>query len=102
MSGNAAILAREGNEDMLVGVAYLQRIERKRLTAGLRARAVSLVEQINREAGQAMLYFNECAGIWFLYGRPQETAVDKLLLYGASDVEGFARLVARLESEVEA
>lgn len=73
-----------------------------RLINALRARARRLIDYINGVVGQAMLYYTENAGTgtWFLYGRPSEDAIDRLLLHGATNVDGFARLVARLQEQV--
>lgn len=72
-----------------------------RLIDALRSQARRLIDYINGVVGRAMLYYTENAGtgMWFLYGRPSEDAIDRLLLHGATNVDGFARLVVRLQEQ---
>ena len=101
MSKNVAILERE---DVLPALSEwecaaqtLTAVQKRRLERALWHRARELVTHVNRAAEEEMLYLSECAGVWFLFGRPDKGSIDKLLLYGFCDVEDLSRLVIRLE-----
>ncbi len=100
MNGNAAILTRQRRFGSAFDVKSITADENRRLARVLMVRARELVGYINRVAGEALLYLSECAGMWMLFGRPDEESVDKLLLHGFNDAEDLARLVMRLENEM--
>lgn len=98
MIGNAQILARECDV----------RAERALLRA-LRAKAKGLLEEINRERGEGYLYLSECLSVGFFMlfermpmtilarKRGQDPDWSRELMFGTADVDGYARLVLRLE-----
>lgn len=100
MIGNAMILTRQHRSGSILDVKSITADENRRLARFLMVRARELVAHVNRVAGEALLYLSECAGMWMLFGRPDEEAVDKLLLHGFTDAEDLARLIEKLESEV--
>ena len=60
-----------------------------------------MVNSINRVAGEEVLYLSECVNMWMLFERPSEEDVDRMLMHGFTDAEDLARLVMRLEREME-
>lgn len=69
-----------------------------RLENALWMQARALVGDFNATVGADVLYLTRYADMWVLYGRPDEEAADKRLLWGCADVEGLARLVIKLEN----
>ena len=100
MNGNTLILDRGRQVCCGIEVRNLTADENRHLARVLMVRARELVAHVNRVAGEALLYLSECAGMWMLFGRPDEESVDKLLLHGFTDAEDLARLVMRLENEM--
>ena len=72
-----------------------------RLTVQLWQKVTGLVSEFNRVAGEDVLYLMECVGLWCLYGRPSEEAVDKLLLSGMKSIDDLVRLAVRLQEGME-
>ena len=72
-----------------------------RLTVRLWQKVTGLVSEFNRVAGEDVLYLMECVGLWCLYGRTSEEAVDKLLLSGMKNIDDLVRLVVRLQEGME-
>ena len=70
----------------------------ERLENALWVQARALVGDFNATVGADVLYLTRYADMWVLYGRPDEEAADKRLLWGCADVEGLARLVIKLEN----
>ena len=97
MNGSTAILMQQRRSGSILDVKSITAGENRHLARLLMARARELVAHVNRVSGEALLYLSECAGMWMLFGRPDEEAVDKLLLHGFTDAEDLARLVVRLE-----
>ncbi len=100
MNGNTAILTRQRRFGFAFDVKSITADKNRRLARLLMVRARELVAHVNRVAGEALLYLSECAGMWMLFGRPDEESVDKLLMHGFTDAEDLARLIEKLESEV--
>ena len=71
---------------------------KERVEKQLWEQARALVDVFNDTVGDDVLYLMECAGTWVLYGRPDEEAVDKRLLWGFRNVDELTRLVLRLEN----
>lgn len=69
-----------------------------KLESELWRQAQALVDVFNDTVGEDVLYLMECAGTWVLYGRPDEEAVDKRLLWGFRNADELTRLVLRLEN----
>ena len=75
------------------------------LTSALRAQAKGLVGEINRERGEGTLYLSEClaAGFFMLFERMpilsphQRPDWCRELMIADADLDGYARLVLRLE-----
>ena len=72
-----------------------------RLTVRLWQKVTGLVSEFNRVAGEDVLYLIEYVGLWCLYGRPSEEAVDKLLLSGTKNIDDLVRLAVRLQEGME-
>lgn len=101
MNGNAAILMQQRRLGSILDVKGITAGENRHLARLLMERARELVNSINRVAGEAILYLSECANMWMLFGRPSEEDVDRMLMHGFTDAEDLARLVVRLEKEME-
>ena len=101
MIGNAMILTRQHRSGSILDVKSITAGENRNLARLLMERARELVNSINRVAGEAILYLSECANMWMLFGRPSEEDVDRMLMHGFSSVGDLARLVMRLEKEME-
>ena len=101
MNGNTAILMRQHRSGSILDVKGITAGENRNLARLLMERARELVNSINRVAGEAILYLSECANMWMLFGRPSEEDVDRMLMHGFSSVGDLARLVMRLEKEME-
>lgn len=71
---------------------------KERVEKQLWEQARALVDVFNDTVGDDVLYLMECAGTWVLYGRPDEEAADKRLLWGFRNVDELTRLVLRLEN----
>ena len=71
---------------------------KERVEKQLWEQAHALVGVFNGAVGEDVLYLMECAGMWVLYGRPDEEAADKRLLWGFRNVDELTRLVLRLEN----
>ena len=79
------------------------------LANALRARAKGLVCEINRERGEGYLYLSECVAVGFFmlfermpmtaYAAKMKQAPDwaQQLMIAGTDLDGYARLVLRLE-----
>ena len=101
MSGNTLILERGLQACCDIEVRNITAGENRHLARLLMARARELVNSINRVTGEAILYLSECVNMWMLFGRPSEEDVDRMLMHGFTDAEDLARLVVRLEKEME-
>ena len=101
MNGNAAILMQQRRLGSILDVKGITAGENRHLARLLMERARELVNSINRVAGEAILYLSECVNMWMLFGRPSEEDVDRMLMHGFSSVGDLARLVMRLEKEME-
>lgn len=101
MNGNTLILERGRQACCDIEVRNITAGENRHLARLLMARARELVNSINRVAGEAVLYLSECVNMWMLFGRPSEEDVDRMLMHGFTDAEDLARLVVRLEKEME-
>lgn len=101
MIGNAMILTRQRRLDSILDVKGITAGENRHLARLLMVRARELVNSINRVTGEAILYLSECVNMWMLFGRPSEEDVDRMLMHGFTDAEDLARLVVRLEKEME-
>ena len=101
MIGNAMILTRQHRSGSILDVKGITAGENRHLARLLMARARELVNTINRVTGEAVLYLSECVNMWMLFGRPSEEDVDRMLMHGFTDAEDLARLVVRLEKEME-
>ena len=86
-AANARFLPRKAR------YALKERVEKQ-----LWEQARALVDVFNDTVGDDVLYLMECAGTWVLYGRPDEEAADKRLLWGFRNVDELTRLVLRLEN----
>ena len=73
-----------------------------RLGASLFRYAQKMVQKLNMEVGSEILYLVSYADVWILYGRPSETAVDRALLYGITEVDSLIKLVSKLEEFLQA
>ena len=74
---------------------------KERVEKQLWEQARALVDVFNDTVGDDVLYLMECAGTWVLYGRPDEEAADKRLLWGFRNVDELTRLVLRLQKGME-
>ena len=101
MIGNAMILTRQHRSGSILDVKSITAGENRHLSRLLMERARELVARFNRAAGEAVLYLSECLNMWMLFGRPSEEDVDRMLMHGFTDAEDLARLVMRLEREME-
>ena len=87
--------------------AVLRRHERENtaLAHVLRERARGLLGEINRERGEGYLYLSEClaAGFFMLFERmpsltrDQAPDLSRQVMLCPADLDGYARLVLRLE-----
>lgn len=74
---------------------------KERVEKQLWEQARALVGVFNDTVGDDVLYLMECAGTWVLYGRPDEEAADKRLLWGFQSIDDLSRLVLRLQKGME-
>lgn len=68
---------------------------------GLRDMVLEQVEKVNAVVGDQMLYVNESAGLFSLYGRPAPKALDRLMAREKADIEGFMKVWLRLDQAVK-
>lgn len=94
MLDNGGILTREG-------VKEITPTEERMMIGGLLAMVKGLVEDYNRAAGAAVLYFCEYISVWALYALRGKNKSDHCVATGLVTVDGLAQLVEKLQNNEE-